>query len=495
MFDRIKTSIVDKLRGFLKIYPAADQQISIRENMSFDMNIAVNKLWYRGDSYELSQAYRQISGMSCSFWGSVPTHGLEIRKIHTGLPKTMVNILSGMIADDLQDLKFQSESDKLLWDDMDKENHLKDVVKQAISQTLVTGDGAFKISIDSEISAFPILAFYEADHIDLHREHGRIQEIIFKTPYIHNDRLYILYEHYGNGYVTYELKDSYGKLHDLSDLPQTAELEPVRWNGDFMLAEYVQFYSSEKQKGRGQSIFDAKRDNFDALDEAWSQWMDALRQGRSKTYIPECLLPRDENGLLLSGNAFDNRFIKIGNDTSETAQNKIDVEQPAIPHDSYLSTYVTALDLCLQGIVSPSTLGIDTKKLDNAEAQREKEKTTLYTRQTIVNALQNVLPRLIQKIFYAYHTALKLPLKEMTADVTFGEYANPSFESQVETVSKARQGGFMSINASLDELYGDTKTDVWKAEEAERIRKEQGVVDMDEPALDMNFGGSMYGGV
>ena len=53
----------------------------------------------------------------------------------------------------------------------------------------------------------------------------------------------------------------------------------------------------------------------------------------------------------------------------------------------------------------------------------------------------------------------------------------------------------MSINASLDELYGDTKTDVWKAEEAERIRKEQGVVDMDEPALDMNFGGSMYGGV
>ena len=44
-------------------------------------------------------------------------------------------------------------------------------------------------------------------------------------------------------------------------------------------------------------------------------------------------------------------------------------DQPSIPHDSYLASYVTALDLCLQGVISPSTLGIDVKKLDNAEAQ------------------------------------------------------------------------------------------------------------------------------
>ncbi len=491
MLDKIKTGIADRIRSFLKIYPAAQQQIHIRENLGFDVNIALNRIWYRGDSYELSQAYEQIDGMSCSFWGAVSTHGLEIRKIHTGLPKTMVNILSGMIADDLQDLKFQTESDKLIWDDIDRENHLKEVVKKSISQALVTGDGAFKISINPEIGGFPILEFYAADQIDLQRQHGRVWEIVFRTPYTHNNRQYILHEHYGNGYVTYELKDSYGKQHRLSDLPQTAKLAPVRWDGGFMMAEYIQFYSSDKYSGRGQSIFDAKRDNFDALDEAWSQWMDALRHARSKTLIPECLIPRDENGALMASNPFDNQFIKIGNDPSESAQNKIDVEQPSIPHDSYLATYVTALDLCLQGIVSPSTLGIDTKKLDNAEAQREKEKTTLYTRQTIVNALQDVLPRLITEIFYAYQTMLQQPLREVTADVTFGEYANPSFESQVETVSKARQGGVMSIDASLDELYGDTKTDEWKAEEAEKIRREQGIADMDEPALS----GDAYAGI
>lgn len=483
MLDRFRSFLAGKIRGLLKLYPAAAHEITVEENLCFETNIAVNKLWFRGDGYELAQAYKQIDGMSGSFWGSVPTRGLEIRKIHTGLPKTMVNMLSGLVADDLQDLKFQSEADKLLWDSIAEENDFEGLVKQSIAQTLVTGDGAFKISMDSSVSEYPILEFYEADRVELQRKHGRIQEIIFLTTYTESGKNYTLHEHYGKGYVTYELYDAYGGKCQLSAISQTAGLQPVRWDGNFMLAEYLSFYESDKYDGRGQSIFDAKRDNFDALDEAWSQWMDALRSGRSKTYIPECLLPRDANGTIQRGNAFDNRFIQIGNDPGESAQHKIDVEQPSIPHDSYLSTYITALDLCLQGIVSPSTLGIDTKKLDNAEAQREKEKTTLYTRQTIVNALQRVLPKLITSAFYACQTAAGKPTEEVTAEVTFGEYANPSFESQVETVSKAKQGGIMSIEAGLDELYGDTKSDNWKLEEAARIRKEHGIVDMEEPSV------------
>ena len=59
---------------------------------------------------------------------------------------------------------------------------------------------------------------------------------------------------------------------------------------------------------------------------------------------------------------------------TEGAVAKIDLVQPTIPTESYLSTYTTALDLCLQGVISPSTLGIDVKKLDNAEAQERRKK-------------------------------------------------------------------------------------------------------------------------
>lgn len=61
-------------------------------------------------------------------------------------------------------------------------------------------------------------------------------------------------------------------------MPELAGLSDVVWNDNFIMAVPMMFYKSARYKGRGKSIFDAKIDNFDALDEAWSQWMDALRK-------------------------------------------------------------------------------------------------------------------------------------------------------------------------------------------------------------------------
>ena len=488
MFEKVKESIASKMRSFLKIYTANGKSFNINELLDFDSNVAVNKIWYRGESYELNQLYKQLDDNQYGFWGSVPTAGIEIRKIHTGLPKTIVNTLANVVADDLQDVKFTSEADNTLWRNIATENVFDALVKTAISKTLYTGDGAFKISIDTDISQLPIIEFFEADRIKVKRQRGRITEIVFKTAYSKDTNTYILYEKYGKGYIKYELKNAYGKDVELDTLEKTAGLTDITWDGDFMLAEYISFYSSDKFEGRGQSVFDAKRDNFDALDEAWSQWIDALRAGRTKTYIPENLIPRNPNtGELLKPNTFDNRFIKLAPSMSENNDGKVSTESANIQHDSYLATYITALDLCLQGLISPSTLGIDNKKLDNAEAQREKEKATLYTRQTIVAELQRVLPALIQSVFYAYQTLNKLPLDEVECDVTFGEYANPSFESQVETVGKAKAQGIMSIEASIDELYGDSRDDKWKKEEVERLKSEQGIVDVEEPAVNIDL--------
>lgn len=489
MFEKVKESIASKMRSFLKIHTANGKSFNIDELLDFDSNVAVNKIWYRGESYELNQLYKQLDDNQYGFWGSVPTAGIEIRKIHTGLPKIMVNLLSSVVADDMQDVQFTSEADNTLWQDIAEENTFDTLVKSAINKTLYTGDGAFKISIDTDISQLPIIEFFEADRIKVKRKRGRVVEIVFKTAYSKDANTYILYEHYGKGYIRYELKNSFDKEVELDTLEQTAGLNNIEWDGDFMLAEYVSFYVSDKFEGRGQSVFDAKRDNFDALDETWSQWVDALRAGRTKTYIPENLIPRNPNtGELLKPNAFDNRFIKLAPSMSENNDGKVSTESANIQHDSYLATYITALDLCLQGLISPSTLGIDNKKLDNAEAQREKEKATLYTRQTIVAELQRVLPALIQSVFYAYQTLNKLPLNDVECDVTFGEYANPSFESQVETVGKAKAQGIMSIEASIDELYGDSRDDEWKKEEVERLKAEQGIVtDMQEPAVNMDL--------
>ena len=77
----------------------------------------------------------------------------------------------------------------------------------------------------------------------------------------------------------------------------------------------------------------------------------------------------------------------------------------------------------------------------------------------------------------------KQTVTDIVVDVPFGEYANPSFESQVETVSKAKGSGIMSIEASVDELYGDTKDKDWKNEEIARLKAEQGITEVEEPVF------------
>lgn len=180
---------------------------------------------------------------------------------------------------------------------------------------------------------------------------------------------------------------------------------------------------------------------------------------------------------------------------AEDGKNRIALEQPAIPHDSYLSTYITALDLCLQGIISPSTLGIDVKKLDNAEAQREKEKTTLYTRGNIIELLNDVIPALVTAAVCGNQIWHGKLIEKPNVTVNFGEYANPSFESQVETIGKAKTQGVMSLEACVDELYGDSKSDDWKAEEVERLKAEQGIATVDDTGVPDDLGGTIGFGV
>ena len=114
-----------------------------------------------------------------------------------------------------------------------------------------------------------------------------------------------------------------------------------------------------------------------------------------------------------------------------------------------------------------------------------------------MEALQEQLPELLGSCINAYHILINQPAEEVEVNIPFGEYANPSFESQVETVAKGKQGGIMSIEASVEELYGDSKDDDWKAEEVARLKAEQGIAGVEEPGLYTgigDFGLNMTGG-
>lgn len=468
--------------------PASPYSIQINEVLDFEMSAIRNRIWFIGDGNELEQLYQSLTEYTdkYKFWGSRCTPGMEMRKIHTGLPGLIVRILTSVVLTDMNEYEFTEEKHKALWEQIEKENKFREMMKESLQEVLCIGDGAFKITIDTEESEYPIIEWCSGEQIEIIRNRNRVKEIIFKSSYTDSGHEYILHEHYGHGYIRNELYKG-DALVDFKTVGATKHLSDWEFDKKLMMAVPFSIFKSNKFKGRGGSIFDGKLDSFDAFDEVWSQWMDALRAGRAKEYIPECFLPRNPlTGEVLNPNPFDNRYIRTDNDMAEGAQNKIDVEQPDIPHESYLASYMTALDLCLQGIISPSTLGIDVKKLDNAEAQREKEKTTLYTRDAIVEAIQETLPELVRACINAHNTNIKKAVEEVCVTIPFGEYANPSFESQVETVGKGKTQGIMSIEACVEELYGDSKDENWKMAEIARLKAEQGIAEVEEPAVNLD---------
>lgn len=488
MGDKIRMAI----RSFLKIEPAQRLSVVVDEEMDFQTTAFCHRLWYRGKAAELNQFYKQMDDSTGRFWGAVPTRGLEIRKTHTGIPKIIVDTLANIVTRDLNDLEFEKIEQNDVWEAVETENKLRYLYSRAIEDALVVGDGAFKVSLDKTISEYPIVEWYAGDRVEFKRERGRIREVIFTDEYTAKKKTYTLKQICGYGYVDYHLYDGDTEV-PLDEIDETMGLQPVEFDASFMLAVPFMISESERWRGRGASIYESKTDNFDALDEAWSQWVQAMRTSRPVRYIPDTCIMRDEkNGKMLKPNAFDNQFVEVAADMSERADNRISTEQPNFPSDSYNETFITALDLALQGIISPSTLGIDVKKLDNAEAQREKEKATLYTRNNIIDAFGPMLKKLIDVVFKAYYTAHLKTLEDVDIDVSFGEYANPSFEAVVETLSNPNTP--MSIEAKVDEMWGDTKDKAWKDEEVKRIKEQQGIVTMEEPALNGEFTGGELNG-
>lgn len=469
-----------RLQTWLEIVPPpAEQAIVIQREHTREMEVIRSQLWYNGDANELSQFFHQTETNTGSFWGTAPQNS-KIRKIHSGLPAVIANTLAYIVKSDMDDVKAPPE-----WDELAEAVNFNDLVGQSIVDTLVSGDGAFKISADTDLSPYPFVEFVSGDRVEIEQRRGIIEAVVIKTPYSVNSSRYILNERYTKGRVESVLYNSSGQTVPLDTVPELEGFEPViPFDGDYMLAIPMMFYADKKFRGRGRSIYaGGKSQCFDALDEIISQWVDAIRSGRVVKYIPETLIPRDpKDGSLMKVSSFGAEVIKLKGGLDEGAD-KVEVCQPDIKYDAYVGSYTQAMLMCLQGIISPATLGIDVGKMSSGEAQREKKDVTGDTRNTITAVLERVLPQLIKAIMMTYDNMRELSPQDREVSVSFGEYGAPDFDSRVETVGKAATYGIMSTETQVDELWGGSQDDEWKAGEVARIKAEKGILTADEPSV------------
>ena len=470
-----------KMQTWLEIIPPpVEQAIVIQREHTREMEVLRSQLWYQGDANELFQFFHQTETSTGTFWATSPATS-KIRKIHSGLPAVMADTLAYIVKSDIDDIEAPTE-----WEDISEDINFTELVGQAVCDTLVSGDGAFKISVDTELSEYPIVEFISGDRVDIEQKRGVLESVTFRTMYNVKSMRYELHERYTKGKIETVLLDSSGSTRPLSTIPELADIPPlVEYSGDFIMAVPLRFYADKKYRGRGKSIFGGgKSQCFDALDEVISQWLDAVRAGRVIKYIPQELIPRDpKTGAFQNVSSFGAEVIKLNGTLNEAQKNRVETVQPDIKYEAYVSTYTQAMLMCLQGILSPATLGIDVGKMSSGEAQREKKDVTGDTRNTITAALEKALPKLINAVLMTYDNMLGAAPEEREISVTFGEYGAPDFDSRVETVGKAATYGVMSVETQVDELWGSSKDDEFKKAEVQRIMLEKGLLTANEPSV------------
>ena len=86
--EQLNENIKRTLRSWLNVLPANPYNFQINEMLDFEGHAIRNRIWYRGDGNELEQFYQQNREYAdkYKFWASKSSPGLEMRKIHTGLP-------------------------------------------------------------------------------------------------------------------------------------------------------------------------------------------------------------------------------------------------------------------------------------------------------------------------------------------------------------------------------------------------------------------------
>ena len=127
MAERVRNGI----RSWLRIQPAQNSVINIKETLDFEGNAIKNRIWYRGESEELSQLYEQIDGDKTRFWAAVSTSGMEIRKLHVGIPALLSDTLASIVVADMN--KIDVGSRQAEWNKIEEDHDFKELIKEAIT--------------------------------------------------------------------------------------------------------------------------------------------------------------------------------------------------------------------------------------------------------------------------------------------------------------------------------------------------------------------------
>ena len=464
-------------------------------------------IWYYGDEEELLNFYTHgyminfnyepyYSRNKKSYFWSISSTESDVKRTHSGQGRNIVDTLVSimrfpLISATVPVVSKDDESNRKLnvinknLQKIIKESELESVYKnKQMPLTLVEGWGCYKINWDKNISDYPYAVYYRAENVDFVYRGNKIVGCIFKDYYTDGEsRRYMLIESRSfkwdhenncrNLVIEKELyrTDEDGKqlstvpfetVPELSDVEKYIEIGPL----SMLLCEPSIFFEDTQNVGMfGRSIFTGKIGLFDDLDQCLSQAANAVRSSTVREYFNTDFLERDkETGLPKQPKVYDRKYTMYhgvtGGDGESNSKEPVQVTQPSVNFNQYSEHAKEILMQIINGVMSPATLGIDISKKDNAEAQREKEKVTIFTRNAIIDTETNILKSLCNQLLCAYEfmNTGRITVQEYEISVKFSEFADDSYENKLEKLTAAYNSESISDKMFMTKLYGDTLT-------------------------------------
>lgn len=512
IIDRIRQKVLQFLRlDHLAGDPNSERLTYINNpNDLKTQTIEEARVWYLGDGNELLNYYTKEENYGNAdnpaynrnranyFWGISSTE-TNIKRVHSGVPRAIIDTLSNAVGFPILSANYKGEEIKL--NDLLEQTQLKKkTMQQQLPLTMAVGYGAWKVTIrgSKKYGEHPILQFYEAKDVEFIESNGDIIGLIFKDYYSHKDRDYILLDtrrinEKGNSSVEYELfrlsKNDDVTEVELDEIPELANLKDIELpNYKHILGVPCRFFHDCDNPTYGRSIYQGKYDLFDDLDQSLSQRSQTSRVSTPVEYYPVDLLERTPNGRPLMPKAYNRQYVQKAGipDGDGRMDSQIQTTQPQLNFAQYNEEQKAILDMILTGILSPATMGIDVAKKDNADAQREKEKVTIMTRNNIIDSETEILKELL-KVTIAMNSYMmtgNIPVEGLDVSVKYCEFANPSFESLSSVLLPLWQAGAMSDEMFVEKLYGDSLSEEEKQKEIEALKANKQQDDLSLGAFD-----------
>lgn len=440
--------------------------------------IRENKVWYYGTASELLNYYTNqiVYGWAVNpiynrnsvnlFWGQ-SSKEYNFKRVHSGIPKAIIDTTSNVVGKPT----IKSE-DPRLKEILEINNFMYRLVNEIRPMVMVEGDGCFKINFNKDLINMPLIEYYGAEDWEPIYKSQLLLGLLFKTYYKDKkDNDYVLME-------TRELtKDgclieyNLYKLDKNNDLNKVEfsvipELEYLKDNNRFMIngirklfAVPIKYWNNPIYKDRGESMFSGKITLFDTLDEVMSIEAQSNRVSIPVEYFDVNLLERDKKtGMPILPNKYNRNYVSIerpGDGDGKSKDSGITTTQPDVYFEKYGSLAKDLLNYILIGRLSPSTLGFDVAKDDNAEAQREKEKQTIFTRSGIIDPETIAIRDILNMALLAkdYMDTGVMVDKDYNISITYDEFANPSFESELQILGPAWSQGQISTNQYVKMLW------------------------------------------